>query len=106
MKKVLPAIAAAFGSVVCNQTAAISTALAWMLAVENIVPLVVHKPGLRRWLLDGSADRVLHLAHPGPGMAPAWVAARITSMRSIMSGVSESREKPGGAGSPLSMIEV
>lgn len=66
--------AAALGLLVHNQTTVITGALVWMLAIENVVPLLLHAPWLRRWLLDGSADRLLHLVHPDPAMHSAWLA--------------------------------
>ena len=68
------AIGAAVGAVVRNQTAAVAGALVWVLTVENVVPVVLRSPGLKRWLPGGAADRLLHLAGGGPEGVSAWAA--------------------------------
>ena len=68
------AIGAAVGALVRNQTAAVAGALVWVLAIENVVPLVLHVPGLKRWLPGGASDRLLHLADSPAGSGNPWTA--------------------------------
>ena len=68
------AIGAAVGAVVRNQTAAVAGARVWVLTGENVVPVVLRNPGLKRWLPGGAADRLLHLAGGGPAGTRAWAA--------------------------------
>ncbi|HWC12117.1 MAG TPA: hypothetical protein VG455_12945 [Acidimicrobiales bacterium] len=67
-------IGAAVGALVRNQTAAVAGALIWVLAVENVVPLVLRSPGLKRWLPGGAVDRLLHVADPLAGTGGPWAA--------------------------------
>jgi ABC-2 type transport system permease protein len=64
-------IGVAVGAIVANQTAAVAGVLGWILAVENVVPIVLHDPGLRRWLPGGAASRVLDAAF-GLGWQGGW----------------------------------
>ncbi len=64
------AVGVGVGAVVKNQTAAVAGALAWVLTVERVLPVVLHEPRLRNWLPGGAADRLLHLADTGA----AWGA--------------------------------
>jgi ABC-2 type transport system permease protein len=68
------AIGTAVGALVRNQTAAVAGALVWVLAIENVVPLVLHVPGLKRWLPGGASDRLLHLADSSAGSGNPWTA--------------------------------
>ena len=68
------AIGAAVGALVKNQTAAVAGVLMWVFAIENVVPLLLHDPGLKRWLPGGATDRLLHLADPLAGAGNPWVA--------------------------------
>lgn len=67
-------IGAAVGALVKNQTAAVAGALIWVFAVENAIPLVLHNPGLKRWLPGGLSDRLLQVADPLAGTGSAWLA--------------------------------
>ena len=68
------AIGAAVGALVKNQTAAVAGVLMWVFAIENVVPLILHNPGLKRWLPGGATDRLLHVADPVAGSGNPWVA--------------------------------
>ncbi|HET9443970.1 MAG TPA: ABC transporter permease subunit [Acidimicrobiales bacterium] len=68
------AIGAALGWLVRNQTAAIAGALVWLLAVEEVIPIVLRRPGLRRWLPGGAATSLLRLGEPAVGAGRAWAA--------------------------------
>jgi ABC-2 type transport system permease protein len=68
------AMGAAVGALVRNQTAAVAGVLMWVFAVENVVPLLLHDPGLKRWLPGGATDRLLHLADPVAGSGNPWLA--------------------------------
>jgi ABC-2 type transport system permease protein len=65
---------AAVGALVRNQTAAVAGALIWVFAVENAIPLVLRRPGLKRWLPGGLSERLLHVADPVAGTSSAWLA--------------------------------
>jgi ABC-2 type transport system permease protein len=65
---------AAVGALARNQTAAVAGALVWLLAIENAVPLLLHDPGLERWLPGGASDRLLHLADASAGSGNPWTA--------------------------------
>lgn len=78
------AMGAALGALVRNQTAAVTAALAWILAVEEAVPIVLRAPGLRRWLPDGAATRLLHLVDPAPEMTALWAAALILAAALVL----------------------
>ena len=67
-------IGAAVGALVKNQTAAVAGILLWVFAIENVVPLLLHDPGLKRWLPGGAIDRLLHMADPLAGSGNPWVA--------------------------------
>ena len=67
-------IGTAVGALVRNQTAAVAGALIWVLAVENAIPLVLHDPGLKRWLPGGLSDRLLQVADPATATGSAWLA--------------------------------
>ena len=67
-------IGAAVGALVKNQTAAVAGILLWVFAIENVVPLLLHDPGLKRWLPGGATDRLLHMADPLAGSGNPWVA--------------------------------
>jgi ABC-2 type transport system permease protein len=71
------ALGAAVGTIVRNQTAAITGALVWLLVVEEILPVVLRADGLRDWLLDGAATRLLHLPDPAAGAIPLWGAVLV-----------------------------
>ena len=71
------ALGAAAGTIVRNQTAAITGALVWLLVVEEILPVALRAEGLREWLLDGAATRVLHLPDPAAGAIPILGAAMV-----------------------------
>lgn len=86
------AIGAAIGMTIRNQTAAIAVALGWMFAVEEIVPIVVRAPGLRRWLLDGAATRVLQVIDPGPDLPPLWAALVVLGgVTVVLAGIASAR---------------
>ena len=72
------AIGTAVGALVRNQTAAVAGALVWVLAIENVVPLVLHVPGLKRWLPGGASDRLLHLADSSAGNP--WTAVVLLAL--------------------------
>jgi ABC-2 type transport system permease protein len=71
------ALGASIGTLVRNQTGAVTAGLVWLLVVEEMVPIVLRAPSLRNWLLDGAATRVLHLPDPGPGAIPFWAAGAV-----------------------------
>lgn len=80
-------IGAAVGAVVRNQTAAVAGALVWVLVVENAIPLVLHNPGLERWLPGGAADRLLHLADPLAGTGGSWTAlVMLVGLTAVLAG--------------------
>lgn len=81
------AIGAAFGAIVRNQTAAITGALVWLLAVEGALPIVLRSPGVRDWTLSGAANRLFHLADPVEGMPSAWSAAALLTVVTVSLGV-------------------
>lgn len=68
------AIGAGIGAAVRNQTAAITGALVWILAIEGALPMFLRRPGLRDWLLTGAAERLHQLPDPAPGSVSAWAA--------------------------------
>ena len=67
-------IGTAVGALVKNQTAAVAGVLIWVFTVENAIPLVLRRPGLKRWLPGGLSDRLLHVADPLGGSGNAWLA--------------------------------
>ena len=64
----------AVGALVKNQTAAVTGALVWVFVVENAIPLILRRPGLKEWLPGGTSDRLLHLVDPAPVAGSAWLA--------------------------------
>ncbi len=64
----------AVGALVRNQTAAVAGALLWVFVVENAIPLVLRRPGLKRWLPGGLSDRLLQVADPTVGGGRAVLA--------------------------------
>lgn len=67
-------IGTAVGAVVKNQTAAVAGALMWVFAVENVIPLLLRNPGLKRWLPGGLSERLLQVADPVAGTGGTWLA--------------------------------
>lgn len=80
-------IGTAVGAVVKSQTAAVAGALMWVFAVENVIPLVLRNPGLRRWLAGGLSDRLLQVSDPVPDMGSPWLApATLTAVAAALAG--------------------
>lgn len=69
------AVGVAVGALVPNQTVAVAGALLWVLAVEEVIPLLLGVTGLRRWLPGGAASRLLEVAGSDPGGGGVAVAA-------------------------------
>lgn len=84
---VFGAIGAGLGAVIRNQTAAVTGALVWLLAVENALPLVLRQPGLRDWTLSGAAGRLFHVADPVAGTPSAWSAAVLLTVVAVSLGL-------------------
>ena len=81
------AIGTAVGALVKNQTAAVAGALLWVFVVENVLPVVLRNPGLKRWLPGGASDRLLHLADAAPGSGSAWTAfAMLAGVTAVLTG--------------------
>ena len=74
------AIGTAVGVLVRNQTAAVAGALVWVFAIENVLPLVLHVPGLKRWLPGGASDRLLHLADSSAVSGSPWAALALLAL--------------------------
>jgi len=71
------ALGAAVGTLVRNQTVAITGAIVWLTVVEEMLPIILRAEGLQRWLLDDAGTRLLHLPDPAAGAIPLWAAAAI-----------------------------
>lgn len=63
------------GLAVRDQTFAIGSALVWMLVIEGVIPIVLRKAWLFKWLPGGAANAVLGIADPPPDLLPAWAGA-------------------------------
>jgi ABC-2 type transport system permease protein len=81
------AIGTAVGALVRNQTAAVAGVLVWISTIENVVPVVLRDPGLKRWLPGGGADRLFHLAEAPAGAGSAWTAvAMLACLTALLAG--------------------
>jgi ABC-2 type transport system permease protein len=80
-------LGAELGLLLRSQTAAATLALAWVFAIEEIVPVVFRAEGLRRWLLDGAADRLVHVVDPASSTPPLWTAAAVLAGALTLVGV-------------------
>lgn len=63
------------GLVLRDQTAAVALALAWVGIAEGVVPVVVRRPWLFRWLPGGAVNSLLGVADPPGDLLPAWAGA-------------------------------
>lgn len=60
------------GLAVRDQTAAIAIALGWLGLVEGVIPIVLRKPWLFRYLPSGAMNSMLGAADPPGDLLPAW----------------------------------
>jgi ABC-2 type transport system permease protein len=63
------------GLAVRDQTAAIAVALGWIGIAEGVIPVVLRKPWLFKWLPGGAVNAVLGVADPPGDLLPAWGGA-------------------------------
>lgn len=58
-----------------DQTAAVAAALVWVGIVEGMLPSILRRPGLVRWLPGGAANALYGVADPPVDLLPAWAGA-------------------------------
>lgn len=73
------------GLLVRDQTAAVAGALLWATVVENVLPVVLRRPGLSRWMPGGAARSLITTATPdamllGPLAAAALLGAVVAAL--------------------------
>ena len=80
------------GLVVRDQTLAIGSALVWMLVIEGVIPIVLRKAWLFKWMPGGAAYAVLGIADAPPDMLPAWAGALVLlGVSGLLTGVGSAR---------------
>lgn len=65
------------GALVRNPIASIVGILVWMFAIEGLLPLVLRKPALGRWLPGGAAEGLLRLGAEVPGVLSPTTAGLV-----------------------------
>jgi len=68
-------LGASLGLLLRNTAAALGLALMWAFVVEGILPVLIHVPGVVRWLPQAAANAVLHGA--SATTLPAGVALAV-----------------------------
>jgi hypothetical protein len=67
-------LGAGLGLLLRNTAAAVGLALMWAFVVEGILPVLIHSPGMVRWLRQATANAVLHGASATATTLPAGAA--------------------------------
>jgi ABC-2 type transport system permease protein len=70
-------LGAGLGLLLRNTAAALGLALMWAFLVEGILPVLIHAPGVIRWLPEATANAVLHGAPATATTLPAGVALAV-----------------------------
>jgi hypothetical protein len=70
-------LGAGLGLLLRNIAAALGLALIWAFAAEGILPVLIHAPGVVRWLPEAAADAVLHGASATATTLPAGAALAV-----------------------------
>jgi ABC-2 type transport system permease protein len=65
------------GLLLRNTAAALGLALLWAFVVEGILPVLIHAPGVVRWLPEAAANAVLHGAPATATTLPAAAALAV-----------------------------
>jgi ABC-2 type transport system permease protein len=78
------ALGVGLGAALRNQTAAITVALVWMLAVEGLIPNILHRQTLGRWLPWGAVKAIAQWdgalpAAAGAGLLLTYAAALLVA---------------------------
>src|SRR5262249_19603826 len=68
---------AGLGLLLRNTAAALGLALMWAFVVEGILPVLIHSPGVVRWLPEAAANAVLHGASATATTLPAAAALAV-----------------------------
>jgi hypothetical protein len=76
----------AVGALTRNTAAAVGTALAWIFAVEGIIPVVTRTPAVAYWLPGNAFQAVLHAGGPGAhnGFAPGAGVALLLGWAALL----------------------
>lgn len=67
------------GMALRDQTGGIALALGWLGLAEGVIPVVLRKPWLFKWMPSGAANSLLGAGDPPPDLLPAWGAGLILS---------------------------
>ena len=67
-------LGASLGLLLRNTAAALGLALMWAFVIEGVLPVLIHAPGVVRWLPEASANAVLRGASATATTLPAGVA--------------------------------
>ena len=70
-------LGAGLGLLLRNTAAALGLALMWAFVVEGILPVLIHAPGVVRWLPEATANAVLHGASATATTLPAAAALAV-----------------------------
>ena len=65
------------GLLLRNTAAALGLALMWAFVVEGILPVLIHAPGMVRWLPEATANAVLHGSSATATTLPATAALAV-----------------------------
>jgi hypothetical protein len=65
------------GLLLRNTAAALGLALMWAFVIEGILPVLIHAPGVVRWLPEATANAVLHGASATATTLPAAAALAV-----------------------------
>ena len=70
-------LGAGLGLLLRNTAAALGLALMWAFVVEGILPVLIHAPGMVRWLPEATANAVLHGSSATATTLPATAALAV-----------------------------
>jgi hypothetical protein len=70
-------LGAGLGLLLRNTAAALGLALMWAFVIEGVLPVLIHAPGVIRWLPEASANAVLHGAPATATTLPAAAALAV-----------------------------
>jgi ABC-2 type transport system permease protein len=77
-------LGASLGLLLRNTAAALGLALMWAFVIEGILPVLIHAPGVIRWLPEATANAVLHGAPATATTLPAGAALAVLAGYTVM----------------------
>jgi ABC-2 type transport system permease protein len=77
-------LGAGLGLLLRNTAAAVGLALMWAFVIEGVLPVLIHAPGVVRWLPEATANAVLHGASATATALPAAAALAVLAGYAVM----------------------